>query len=343
VILVGAGATFGTLNRKHAPISKDFGKYLNEQIPQWKDRYRYLDASVEFLSKRYPNMNEKDWALDKVWGGIDDRWKLREIWSLDLPGATSPTPTTKKFYSRNINPWLIAGLELKCALARVYGELLQSPIEKAAQSKDGTFKKKLGELKGGDCVISFNYDLLTEKLLEKKYYALAGPKGENTEVKDKVLLCKPHGSVSWKRWVPENGRRVEILDDPLRESCIDSLDGENREVQPGIIAPVPHKDEFFFPEPTRSDCPSFSELLTAQWKTAIECIAMTDRLIVMGYGFPLEDTHVQHMFREAAAKRTKELYVELYEKDNEVGTKIANIFKKVTISFCGMVKPGEAP
>lgn len=95
VIILGAGASRGTLGEK-APVSAEFGEYLNKKVPCWHTKYPYLAAVVCFLKSRIPDTFEDSWALDKVWSAIDNRIKLRHVLNLSLPDAPFPHSKMKK-------------------------------------------------------------------------------------------------------------------------------------------------------------------------------------------------------------------------------------------------------
>lgn len=110
VIILGAGASYGTVGEK-APLARDFGQYLMKKTPDWSKSYPYLAAAINFLEPRLQNTSLKSWALDKVWGAIENRVKLRFVFNLTLPGAPfPPRPSLKKeIYKRNLDPWGLAG------------------------------------------------------------------------------------------------------------------------------------------------------------------------------------------------------------------------------------------
>ena len=343
VILLGAGASRGTL--EEAPVAAKFGQCLN-QVPDWDKTYPYLAAAVRFLERRIPSTSKESWALDKVWGAIDNRVKLRCILGLSLPGAPFPPPQTKRIYDRHMDPWGLAGFELRCALTRVYGVRLTPAIQEAVESS-GTLKGELAQLKAGDCVISFNYDLLAEKILRavSKCVVRSAPLLETAANKEGVVLCKPHGCLSWKQRVPENGRVVQVLDHPMAEEDVDFEPRENATIQPVIVGPVPFKSEIILPELQKRSVPHSFNLLVSQWRDAIERISQAERLIVLGYGFPPEDLHARYLFAEAAAKRenSKGLQVEVFEKDEgrfeDVRKEIRRLFKLASCKYRGPVEP----
>lgn len=320
VIIIGAGASRGTLGEQ-APISQDFGAFLHRLDSNWYQRYPYLAASINFLKRRLPDINEKSWALDKVWGAIDNRYKLRFILGEELEGAPAKLPTMKRIYNVNKNPWGLAGFELRCVLAKIYGDNLESAIQKATLG-EGPVKKELDKLHSGDCVISFNYDLLVEKILEtvSKTVNVPDPNLKNIH-NNSILLCKPHGSLNWKEYIPVttgDEKPIEILTVPIRENEIDLYPLDNIIIQPGIAAPVPFKSEIIFPE-GQGNVRNFFLYLVEQWRRSILEISKADSLVVIGYGFPSEDLHAQFLFAEAFAKRNpnQELKIHIYEVNQE--------------------------
>jgi hypothetical protein len=331
--------------REEAPVAADFGQYLNRQVPDWSKTYPYLAAVVSCLERRIPGTSKESWALDKVWGAIDNRVKLRCILGLSLPGAPFPPPRTKKIYGQHLDPWGLAGFELRCAVTRVYGTRLNSAIQEAIKGS-GTLKGELARLQAGDCVISFNYDLLAEELLGavSERVVRSGRLLETGNTKDAVLLCKPHGCLSWRQRVPENGRVVQILGCPMAEEDVDFDPVEKATVQPGIIGPVPFKSEIIVPELQEGNVDDFFKLLVSQWRDAIQRISQAERLIVLGYGFPSEDLHAQYLFAEAAAKieNNKRLQVEVFEREGrfeEVRKEICKLFKPASCEYQGPVEP----
>lgn len=330
VILLGAGASRGTLGEQ-APVAAEFGKHLSKSNVDWSQEYPYLAAAIRFLKPRIPDTSEESWALDKVWSAIDNRFKLRCIWGRSLPGAPIIPPTTKWICKGNRGPWVLAGFELKCAVARVYGTALDSEIQKAIKG-NGTVKRELNQLQPGDYVISFNYDLLAEKILEElsRKVAVANPRLKTMNANDAILLCKPHGSLSWKQRVSERAKAVEILNRPMKENEIDFDPAQNAIMQPGIVAPVPYKSEIIFPESQEQE-PTFFWLLVEQWRCAIRCLSEAENLVVLGYGFPPEDLHAHYLFAEAAAKRNsdKKLEIEVYEKGKQRFDEVKKVIDKL--------------
>ena len=346
VLVLGAGASSGTL-RNRAPLSRHFGEYLDEKVSDWTTQYPYLRGAIRFFKERLPDIGEKEWALDKVWGAIDDRVKLRYVFDLDLhiPGAPSPRPNNLRIYRRGVDDFGLAGFELKRAIVRVYGHDLESESRKVLD-RNGTLASEIERLENGDCVISFNYDLLAEKIMKKKF----GDKGRKIvkaipgeTVGEGVMLCKPHGSLSWRVRVPENyvEPKIEPFDEPIEEAQVDYWPSLEAEIQPGIVAPVPFKEQIAIPE-IQGRVRKFFCLLVEQWRQAIIKISGAEEITVAGYGFPMEDSHAVHMFCEAKARMRTKPTIRLYQKkecSDRVRKTIQKIFRDSNVIECGEINP----
>ncbi len=315
VILLGAGASRGTLG-ECAPISKEFCKQVTA-IPKWTEEYPYLAAAIQFLSQRITDCSLESWALDKLWGAMATRDRLKQI-LVDSPSVPQPPPYW--------DFWGVASFELSCLVARLYGESLEPEIQKSTK-QSGHVKVEIQKLKAGDCIISFNYDLLAERILDdlKKEWIRAIPWKNPDMQPASVLLCKPHGSLDWKGYFPEYGHPIEFLGGSMKEREI------TPQCHPCLIAPIPFKSEIIDGALQTNLAPNLFRLLVAQWRFAIEYISKADKLVVMGYGFPSEDLHAHYFFAEAAAKRGKKaLQVEVFEtcmqRFCEVKVEIAKIF-----------------
>ena len=168
---------------------------------------------------------------------------------------------------------------------------------------------------------------------------------ETANNKDAVLLCKPHGCLSWKQRVPENGRVAQVLDHPMAEEDVDFDPRENATIQPVIVGPGPFKSEIILPELQERSVPHSFNLLVSQWRDGIRRISQAEKLIVLGYGFPSEDLHARYLFAEAAAQRGsgKGLQVEVFEKDRKafkrVRKEIKELFESASCKYRGPVEP----
>ena len=182
--------------------------------------------------------------------------------------------------------------------------------------------------------------MLAEEILKvlNKKVAIANPNLDITNLNDSILLSKPHGSLSWIFWSPQRVKSVEILDRAMQEDEIDFDFEQLADKLPGIIGPVPFKDEIIFPPLQLEAVPHFFHLVAEQWRSAIQFISEARKLVVLGYGFPREDLHARYMFADAAArrKRNEKLEIELYEtpeRYKEVKKAIDEIFETASYEY----------
>lgn len=290
--LIGAGASAGTLGSDCAPPCAFFGKVLKAAFPNWQLRYADLHWCIERLSAALPSTSHADWALDKVWGAIDNG--LKDM--IRVAGSGMPLGSDQNQVADIL---VRAGFDLKKAVANIYGDRLAAKIQ-ASLNRDTTIKKEFRHIRSGDGVISMNYDLLAETTLRAlgiEFY-LPSVRG----VKRDVSFSKPHGSLAWKRQLLSHSDPIEILDVALREDQIHLQDYRGPEVQPAIIGPVPFKDEILSKETSHEE---FSRLVWLQLRMARDLIAEADALVVLGYGLPPEDGHLQVILERAAAQRSE--------------------------------------
>ena len=357
VIIIGSGCSRGTLGKK-APVSSEFGKYLNCPKKQWKwtEDYPYLEAAVKYFEHRVSDTSPKSWFLDKIWGAIDTRVKLQHVFNCDLklPSAPQEPPKRKKIYEHNEHLWCKhgddfgpAGFELRCAVTRVFGEDLEDDIGNIT-GKQCSLQEELNALKKDDSVISFNYDLLVEKMLCSigKQPFTPTPWSKEVTKDNEILLTKPHGSVSWKAYTPEREKRPE-MDKLVYEKDIDYYPKSCTEIFPGIIAPVPFKEQLLIPDIQRPVW-NFHCLLIKQWSRLITELSKAEEVVIMGYAFPIEDLHALHIFAEAAAQnKSQTLKIRVYEKDcdrySRISRNLCKLFKQnnLCIKYMGPVKPPD--
>ena len=300
VYVVGAGASAGTLGSNVAPCSADFGKTLTIVLPDWQKKFPHLAKVVQRMV-RQNRIKPLDWSLETVWTTIDNRLKL------------IPITRDALLKEESSDDLLMADFELKQASCYIYGERTSSHLERETD-RLGVLKHELSGMSVASCVVSFNYDLLVESVLLQP-----GKKFSLTRDSVKALdpgtieFVKPHGSVSWKRFLyrQENAiiDEVQFLERPV--SLLETRYGLNPqpEIQPGIVGPVPFKDELLWNKDDK-----FSEILRQQWKRALSSLRQAREIVVMGYAFPAEDYSqallAQEMLRERRSLRAL-LVVEL--------------------------------
>lgn len=345
VLLIGAGASFGTLG-DGAPTSPQFGAYLRRTFPRWDEEFPFLGSALRFFVPRIEDTSQDSWALHKVWGAIDNRVKLRFVLGEDLRLPNRPRrPTSKQIYRTKLDDFGLAGFELRCLVSRVYGRALEEAIRVAIEG-NGSLRREVNRLSDDDCIISFNYDVLVEEILRGtgRRFAVAGFAAYSPVSPSALLLCKPHGCLSWRWDLRDRYSVINAGRQPMDDREIDYNPELDATLQPAIVPPVPYKEQIVSPE-TQFGNPSFFLMLVAQWRAMVERISRAESLTVMGYGFPAEDLHAQYIFTEANTMRRNDciLAIRVYQSTREtysdVCKAITRIFNNVSLEYAGPVEP----
>lgn len=325
VLLLGAGASAATLGCDRAPISAGFGCALNAQSSGWQNRYPFLYQAVAYLHAQ-SGIDANNWPLDRVWNGIDENYKLRGI--IQNPAFQWPRIVPhKRLYQQHQYPswasfWILAGWELKRALADIYGAGLQ-PLLNADNLHNTFLALQTQALDPDDVLASTNYDLLLESLVRLRW-----PNSSNCRSEQEFrlradnqgpLILKLHGSLDWlfrSNWITHQNRVDRTAGGaPIADNNID-LDENFLETRPLVVAPVRYKDEIVFPH---SQPAELVEVLSFQWARFINALSTADELHVFGYRFPPEDSYGSRMLQEAMRRRGagRQLIVRLWLPDDE--------------------------
>ena len=147
-----------------------------------------------------------------------------------------------------------------------------------------------GNLRAGDTIITFNWDLTVERALEGHpddfniSYFYSQDRDE-----DRVVLLKPHGSIDWflKKKLPDEAKQnVMSLD---KELCVypyfDFAENpELLEQEPVIVPPLSSKEfEYGF--------------LKRTWQNVYKAVSSATSLYIIGYSFPKEDQFARLVIR----------------------------------------------
>lgn len=355
VIIIGAGASYGLLG-KAAPMAKDFGKCLHDL--GFITDYPNLQQVVKYLTDQYPPLyfpdNDKaslcNWPYDKIWTAIDNRWKLRGIVEWDHLIKLTTRKETKEIYKiQKYNLWDFAHHELLSAVLRIYGRNLQPIINKNVNEPSNLRSEfeKLDPNKG-DCVVTFNCDMLSEELFRKTniHYIPINVATDQILLEQKITLCKLHGSVNWKIEREKDTQKLTILSEPMDERDYNEIEN-GKETTPGIIGPAHHKSELLFPEIQGNNFVFFNLLLN-QWRVALEKITHANELVVAGYRFPVEDEHTIYMISEALARVPEDEKVSKtitvyhpFESSCKVIENISKLFTVKSITCKGKIQLDE--
>lgn len=318
-VILGAGSSRGSFPEDFiVPTSNEFGKVLQGIDNCWKDRYPAILKVVDHLG-----LDAANWPLERVWTCIDLYAKL--------------DPALPKY-----QPWNGESPQLKKALLSVYGKRCDSAAEKV--SEESTLAKVLATLEPQDCLISFNYDTIAERVAMCHSVSLfSRPKGGAG-----VVLAKPHGSASWTLDLRSKTVTAQKPDGTPLLTCLTNADVDCQR-EPLVLGAVPIKSELIKQvQQCGQTLGVYSEVIT-QWRTVVEAIRDSSKLIVLGYSFPPEDIYGRFMFSEGRRLRlrTHDLSIEYYELE-ECSDKIANSIVETfevaqqNVKYLGPVRPRSA-
>jgi hypothetical protein len=150
--------------------------------------------------------------------------------------------------------------------------------------------------------ITFNYDLTLENSLEKNnipYRFLAVNDSVWTEyfeqkISSDQLILKLHGSLGWKNTY--NCTDIEFDKIPIKPKYASNSFDVNEFTEPGIVPPTIFKEEINS-EKLKNE--PLTRLLLNQWRNALNLLVEADKVIIIGYSFPLTDFHVHRIFQIA--------------------------------------------
>jgi hypothetical protein len=323
---LGAGCSYGTLKdeRVFPPIAGQFGKELQKRISKGstlKDTYPDLAKAAAHLGKDLSEV-----GLEEIWTCLDYHAKF--------PGAFQtawhPRDTVR---------------QLKAALLKLYGRPCDGVADKLKLSDKYTLGRIVREMKSGDTLVSFNYDTVVERLFQKRgptdglrLLHCSGPPPDGV-----VRFAKPHGSASWD--LRNLGRDVTDGAPELRSLAdADALSGS---VDPLLLGAVPIKSELIAEVQCYYRCHRVYEVILNQWRAVADAVRDSERLVVLGYSFPKEDTYGRFFFREAVRERSLgELKIEFFNlpgQKEKLKKSIRKAFRQKRLpTFKGEVKPYRA-
>ncbi len=313
-VLLGAGASRGSLDGFCIPVAVEFGKGLAEICPGWKQAYPALLRVVEHLS-----LNPDSWPLEPVWSCIDWYAKLQPA----LPAA---------------KPWEAESPQMKKALLAVYGARCDDAANLVRD--DSTIARLFqNEVQAGDVLISFNYDTIAERVAARCGRQLRSRPREGGE----VLFAKPHGSTSWTlnlvshevTWSSPDGSPI------VQSLAAADVDGLR---EPLLLGAVPIKSELIREVQQSRGTPGVFDTISTQWRTVVEAIRDAETLVVVGYSFPVEDRYGRFLVQEGLRLRKGDLRIEFFEVEDRAADRAREIFdvfhgRVHELVYRGRVKP----
>jgi len=151
--------------------------------------------------------------------------------------------------------------------------------------------------------ITFNYDCYLEDalILEKREfkYIDRNSYSENPEaLSDRgIPIVKLHGSLNWNEKLKGNFSKIDFRLPYSKKSqiCPKYVDDYNWD-QPAIIPPTIFKQEIN--DDSRIEH-NLTQTILQQWRTAITMLEWADKIIFVGYSFPISDFHSKRIFQIA--------------------------------------------
>ena len=129
------------------------------------------------------------------------------------------------------------------------------------------------------------------------------------------------------------------------EPLLDSLDHEQVKQRCGpdalLLGAVPLKSELIFEVQEYYRTGRVFEVIREQWRTVANAVGTAERIVVLGYSFPKEDTYGRFFFREGMTMRNSDLplQVDFYNRSGDPSA-IQDVFPKANpICFKGPVTP----
>ena len=169
----------------------------------------------------------------------------------------------------------------------------------------------LNQVKPGDALVSFNYDTLVESLCVKRNGLMV--RHSAAPVANIVRFSKPHGSASWNR----RNLIGDTIDGPPLLTSLDEDEAKSNTVDPLLLGAVPIKSELIREVQHWFNVGRVYDVIYRQWQAVADAVWDADRLVILGYSFPPEDTYGRFFFGEAMRERPpgQALQVEYYEKE----------------------------
>ncbi len=301
------------------PIARDFRSVLTAVAPSWRTEYPALYAAVQHL-----NLDISNWPLEPVWSLFDYYAKLQTT----IP---RPRPAT----------WENSSRQIKKAILAVYGQRCDDQASSVAD--DSTLAQLIRtELKADDVLVSFNYDTIAERLAQRFGHRLITVPVTGGGIK----FAKPHGSTSWT--LDLNSRSVtHCLGEgrPILTSLLSSDIDSGRE--PLVLGAVPIKSEIIKEVQCYFDTECVFDVVGAQWRGVVEAVRDAEVIVIVGYGFPVEDHYGRFLVQEGLRLRSESPRIEFFELEDIAPGRVQEIFRVFQgrvreVVYRGPVQPGAA-
>jgi len=351
VVIYGSGASYDSRykvripgNEKHESPLMDQGFLGNNSILKLLESHKYypIRKFIEFYFEGRDNI-----GLEELWSAVDLNHKhitldtydwhtetfdnyLHYVDSYSIPYRTMDCAYDIETGAGSYNKYKFLG-DCGRNLKELIYESLSEFILEQQPSNYLVLHNKIIESNNLLGYVTFNYDLMLEDSLGRLGINTLRYVNVNEDITSSnflgganVILIKLHGSLNWE-FVP-TGRQVIFKSNAIQPKYIEN----NNYIEPAIIPPTLFKQEIN--DDSRVTHP-LTQTILSQWKAAIRLITEADKLLFVGYSFPLTDFHVRRVFQIAMMhKRAKKQNIKILycgggeADDDDIKKNLDNIF-----------------
>jgi hypothetical protein len=186
-----------------------------------------------------------------------------------------------------------AGREFRMFVYNIY-----SNLKKTDENNFKTLFQKFKNNKIKPDIITFNYDLLSEKNLSSDFRYICQNGMCNPFNETVIRMIKLHGSLNWL----DKGASQPILFQNSPIKPVFSKDEWYK--QPAMVPPTATKDEVI----DKNKYDPIREIINIQWEYTKSILNNVDYLIFIGYSFPPTDKHAIKLFKENIKNNVKIFY-----------------------------------
>lgn len=263
-----------------AGFSKEAGFPLISEFTDIKKIRQFRKLLSRSSQKRFDKISS--YFLDRIKNNYcDDNIEsvLNHVSVANYLYMESETKGTKSYSSEQISDdllWYIV-------------KILQERSKQKIPAIYHQFVKKIFE--NNDTLISFNYDLIIENILEK--LSINCDYGtERTPITNSVFLMKMHGSVNWTYC--KNCKKFVFYPDyailKVLESRLKCPKCNQKNLEPIIIPPILYKDIFY-------KHPRYEQLIRTLWGYANDEIMAANKIVFIGFSMADSDVYAQELFK----------------------------------------------
>jgi len=246
---------------------------------------------------------------------------IPEAEGVDLKGC--PIPFISGFYQS----------ELESALKFIMHHMLDLLLEENLEVNSSTINKMSSFFQEDDTIITFNYDLLIEKMLWNRQlwnpfdgYGFVFNKNGNEKIQtSKIQILKIHGSINW--------RSPDIFFHPNLELAIDHP-FKNEPLFEGLMIPKSNYDKQKYrkyPLYSHVILPTFSKSPQYIWEMqiinkSVNICRKADEIYILGYSVPEADYITNLLFLEM--KKNVKINIILWEGNNNIAHQLGKRIEK---------------